>query len=59
MSEVDDKPTHPSSTNYLALAEWVRDTCLLFGTTVETAYRVAAMFIEGLKYDLEKTHASV
>ena len=32
------------------LAEWVRDTCLLFGTSVETAaYRVAAMFMEALR----------
>lgn len=41
------------------LAEWVKDTCLLFGTTVETAYKVAAMFIEGLKHDLEKSNAPV
>jgi hypothetical protein len=45
--------------DYRALAEWVKDTCLLFGTTVETAYRVAAMFVEGLKHNLENTHASV
>lgn len=41
------------------LACWVKDTCLLFGTTVETAYRVAALSIEGLKYQSEKTHAPV
>lgn len=33
------------------LAEWVRDTCLLFGTSVETAYRVAALFMEVLRND--------
>lgn len=37
-----------------ALAEWVKDTCLLFGTTTETAYKVAAMFIEGLKHELKE-----
>ena len=31
------------------LAEWVRDTCLLFGTSVDAAYRVAAMFMEALR----------
>jgi hypothetical protein len=41
-----------------AWAAWVCDTCLLFGTTVETAYRVAAMFIEGLKHEGE-TNATV
>ena len=30
------------------IAEWVVRTCLLFGTTVEVAYHVAALFIEGL-----------
>lgn len=40
------------------LAEWVKDTCLLFGTTVETAYKVAALFIEGLKNSGEH-HAPV
>jgi hypothetical protein len=42
-----------------ALAEWIKDTCLLFGTTVETAYRVAALFIEGLKHNLEKVNAPI
>lgn len=41
------------------IAEWVRDTCLFFGTTVETAYRVAALFVEGLKHNLEKQRASI
>lgn len=31
------------------LAEWIVETCLLFGTTTETAYKVAAVFIEGLE----------
>lgn len=30
------------------LAKWVVDTCLLFGTTVATAHRVAAIFVEAL-----------
>ena len=43
----------------LVIAQWVRDTCLLFGTTVETAYKVVAMFIEGLKHESEKHNAIV
>lgn len=49
----------PVTLDDAAWAEWVKDTCLLFGTTVETAYRVAAMFIEGLKHESEKQNAPV
>lgn len=30
------------------LAEWVVQTCLMFGTTVATAYKVAGLFLEAL-----------
>lgn len=33
------------------LAEWVVQTCLMFGASVVTAYRVAALFIEALEND--------
>lgn len=35
----------------LELAEWVKDTCLLFGTSASLAYKIAIMFIAGLEYD--------
>jgi len=31
------------------IAEWVRDTCLMFGASTSTAYQVAAVFIRGLE----------
>ena len=33
------------------MANWIRDLCLLFGTTVGTAYQVAGLFVEGLEKD--------
>lgn len=33
------------------LAEWVVTTCLMFGASVGTAYKVAGLFIEGLEND--------
>lgn len=33
----------------IEIADWIVDTCLTFGTSVETAYYVAAIFIQGLK----------
>lgn len=33
------------------VAEWVKETCLLHGTSVSTAYEVAAIFVEGLAAD--------
>ena len=39
----------------IQLAEWVKNTCLLWGTTVATAYQVAGMFVGALnneKHDL-------
>ena len=38
-------------------ADWVVDTCLQFGTTRGTAYRVAAAFCDGLDADLGTTVA--
>jgi hypothetical protein len=31
------------------IAEWVVGTCLLFGTTPSTAYRIAGLFLQGLE----------
>jgi len=33
------------------IAEWVKETCLLFGSSVQTAYTVASIFVEGLQLD--------
>ena len=33
------------------LAAWIVQTCLLFGASVPTAHKVAAMFVEGLRSD--------
>lgn len=32
-------------------AKWVVETCLTFGTSVSTAYKVAGLFVEGLERD--------
>lgn len=34
------------------IADWVVDTCLLFGTNVLTAYRVATLFLEAVEESL-------
>ena len=31
------------------ICEWVVNTCLSFGTSLATAYKVAGLFIEGLR----------
>ena len=31
------------------LARWIVATCLLFGSTVATAYQVAGLFIKGIR----------
>ena len=33
----------------LTIAEWVKETCLMFGSSVHTAYTVAGVFVEGLE----------
>lgn len=33
------------------IAEWVKETCLLFGSSVQTAHTVASIFVEGLQRD--------
>lgn len=30
-------------------AEWIVQTCLMFGTTVATAYQVAGLFIDAIQ----------
>lgn len=37
----------------LALGEWVFKTCLLFGTSIDTAYQVAAILVGGVKRGYE------
>lgn len=34
-----------------SIAEWLVNTCLLFGSTVGTAYKVAGLFIEGIEIE--------
>jgi len=42
------------------LADWVVRTCLMYGASVITAHKVAALFIEGLQArNTGETHASV
>lgn len=31
------------------IAEWVKVTCLMFGASPATAYKVAGLFVEGLE----------
>ncbi len=38
----------------LAVADFARDLCLMFGATVETSYKVAGVFAEGIKAEWEK-----
>ena len=38
----------PEDRDELKWAEWVKDTCLLFGTTVATAYEVAGLFVKAI-----------
>lgn len=37
--------------NKAKIADWVVQTCLLFGSEVSTAYKVAAAFVEGLEQE--------
>lgn len=32
---------------------WVVETCLLFGTTASTAYKIASLFVSRLEHDEE------
>ena len=41
----------PASPTYAEMADWVVRTCLLFGSSVETAYTVAGMFVTQVKRD--------
>lgn len=38
-----------------ALGEWIIKTCLLFGTTLDTAYQVAALMVGGVRRRYEET----
>lgn len=35
----------------IELADWIVDTCLTFGASVNTAFMVASLFIEALEGD--------
>lgn len=35
------------------IGQWVIDTCMVFGCRPELAYRVASLFVGGLRKDLE------
>lgn len=35
------------------IGQWVIDTCLLFGCLPELAWQIAALFVEGLRRELE------
>ena len=41
----------PVRSESLRVAQWVVTTCLLFGTTIETAYKVAGCFAQGMETD--------
>jgi hypothetical protein len=47
-SVVDTAPTMTRE-RAIEIADWIVDTCLTFGTSVVTAYKVAALFIEALE----------
>lgn len=38
----------PPQIDDTAIAQWVVETCLTFGTSVDTAYIVAGLFIKGI-----------
>lgn len=33
----------------IAIGDWVRDTCIAFGTEIQTAYKCAAAMVQGLE----------
>ena len=39
------------------LADWIVATCLLYGTTVATAYQVAGLFVKGVRKGLSPSKA--
>lgn len=41
----------PDTTDLKVWAEWLVATCLLFGCSVGTAYKVTAIFIEGIEHE--------
>lgn len=48
----------PDSRDYEAIAKWIRDLCLMFGSSLGTAYIVAGHFVEGLQREHAKKDAS-
>lgn len=43
--------------NILAAAHWVKDTALLYGTSISTAFTVAGIFAQGLETELRRREA--
>jgi hypothetical protein len=35
----------------LEWADWIADTCLHYGTSVHTAFHVAALFVEAIEHE--------
>lgn len=45
----DDDDRWRKQQKLVEIAAWVSETCLLFGSTPETAHEVAAIFVRGLR----------
>jgi len=48
-SDWSQRREHMDAAELERWAKWVVATCLTFGTTVSTAYKVAGLFVEGLE----------
>jgi hypothetical protein len=53
-----DTPNADHAPTDEALAEWVKNTCLMFGATLATAYQVAGLFVAAL-HQPEQSNGSV
>lgn len=53
-SSLNAKLTNPLTrqATLLELAEWVKDTCLLFGTSAYMAFKIADMFTYGIEREV-------
>ena len=48
-------PPGPRRERFLRwMGEWIRDLCLSFGSTKETAWKVAGVFIQGVENEWKK-----
>ena len=46
---------HEPERELVGVAEWVASTCLLYGTSVETACTIAGIFVGGLQREMAGT----